>query len=84
MPEFTPKACHAAAQQAIGAYVQEVGAYGDADKVRKALEMLISSAALGYGFVSNQKAVIDLLLRTAAHVVHRMESGEAYPETVQQ
>lgn len=83
MPEFTPTACRAAAQQAIGAYVKEVGAFGDPDKVRKALEMLISSAALGYGFVSNQTAVIDLLLRTSMHVAQRMEDGDAYPETVQ-
>lgn len=84
MPEFKPATVKVAAQEIIGEYIQQVGAFGDPDKVRKALEMLISSAALGYGFVSNQKAVIDLLLRTAAHVAHRMESGDAYPETVQQ
>lgn len=84
MTDFTPAACHAAAQHAIGDYIQQVGAHGDPEKVRKALEMLISTAALGYGFVSNQKAVIDLLLRTSLHIAQRMEAGDAYPETVQQ
>lgn len=83
MTEFTPTACQAASQRLIGDYIQQVGAFGDPDKVRKALEMLISSAALGYGFVSNQTAVIDLLLRTSMHVAQRMEDGDAYPETVQ-
>ena len=83
MPEFTPTACQAASQRLIGDYIQQVGAFGDPDKVRKALEMLISSAALGYGFVSNQTAVIDLLLRTSMHVAQRMEDADAYPETVQ-
>lgn len=83
MPEFTPTACQTASQRLIGDYIQQTGAYGDPEKVRKALEMLISSAALGYGFVSNQTAVIDLLLRTSMHVAQRMEDGDAYPETVQ-
>ncbi|CUJ01576.1 hypothetical protein [Achromobacter aegrifaciens] len=83
MTEFTPAACQASSQRLIGDYIQQVGAFGDPEKVRKALEMLISSAALGYGFVSNQLAVIDLLLRTSMHVAQRMEDGDAYPETVQ-
>lgn len=84
MPEFTPATVKATAQHMIGEYIQQVGAYGDPEKIRKALEMLISSAALGYGFVSNQKAVIDLLLRTSMHVAQRMEDGDAYPAPVKQ
>lgn len=44
MNDFTPAACHAAAQHAIGEYIQQVGAHGDPDKVRKALEILISTS----------------------------------------
>lgn len=84
MTEFTPSLCHEAAQQAIGAYIQQVGAYGDAEKCRKALQMLVSTAALGYGSLCSQTATIDMMLRTSVHVAARMESGNAYPtETVQ-
>lgn len=84
MPEFNPDTVKVAAQRMIGKYIQQVGAYGDPDKIRKALDMLISSAALGYGFVSsNQIAVIDMLLRTSKHVAQRMEDGDAYPDSVQ-
>lgn len=84
MADFTPALCAEAADKAIGEYIQAVGAYGDPDKIRKALEMLTSKCALGYGFVSNQVAMMDMLLRTSVHAATRMESGEAYPQrTVQ-
>lgn len=83
-PAFTPAICAEAADKAIGQYIQDVGAYGDPEKVRKALEMLTSKCALGYGFVTDQKRVIDMLLRTSIHAATAMEGGKAYQQgTVQ-
>jgi len=83
-PEMTPAICAAAADKAIQTYINKVGAFGDADKVRKALQMLISKCALGYGYVSNQVAMMDLLLRTSVHTATAMEGGQAYKQETMQ
>lgn len=74
---MTPALCDAAAERLIGAYLQETGAYGDLERCRHALEMLISKAAIGYGMASNQVAMMDLMLRTAYHVAHALDGGAA-------
>lgn len=81
---MTPAICAAAADKAIQSYIQEVGAFGDRERVRNALEMLISKCALGYGYVSNQTAMIDLLLRTSVHAATAMEGGQAYMQETMQ
>jgi hypothetical protein len=73
MPTMTPKLCAEAADRAIGTYITECGAYGDATKVASALEMLTAKCALGYGHVTSQCTMMDMLMRMAVHCGQRME-----------
>lgn len=78
--ECTPRVCSAAAEQHIHAYLVEVGAFGDAEMVLKAMEMLLSKTALGYGMLAGQVPVMDLLLRTSVNVAQRLEDMGIKPE----
>jgi hypothetical protein len=79
-PTMTPKFCGEKAEDHIHRYLVEVGAYGDADKVVKALEMLLSKTALGFGMLAGQTAMMDLLLRTTYHAANALEGMGIKPE----
>ena len=74
MTTMTPQVCGDAAEAAIGAYLKQVGAYGDIEKVSKAMEMFISKAALALCTATNDVYTMDVLLRTAYNTAAWAES----------
>ena len=65
---LTPQVAAEKAEQLIGQYVRELGAYGDRDKVRQVLIMLISKAALGIECVAGLERTTKILMETALNV----------------
>ena len=59
-----PAECGEIAEKHIGEYVRECGAYGDPEAIRKVLEMLISTCALGIVTVADDDVAQKVLLRT--------------------
>ncbi len=79
-PTLTPAACGVAAEKAISDYIQAVGAYGEQEKVRKAMEMLVSKCALGLGVVTSAENVMTIMLRStynAAAILGKRDTDAA-------
>lgn len=75
----TPKECGQIAEQHIGQYVKECGAFGDPERLKKVLEMLISKASLGLVGISDGQYATDVLLRTslsAATYAEKIHGGQ--------
>ncbi|WP_150124068.1 hypothetical protein [Cupriavidus nantongensis] len=70
---MTPQIAAEKADQLIGQYVRELGAYGDRDMVRQALIMLISKAALGIECVAGLERTTKILMETALNVATVVE-----------
>ena len=62
---MTPAQCAAASDDAIHAYLASVGALGDADLCRKAIEMLASKCGLALVLMCGPQEARDVLLRSA-------------------
>lgn len=74
---ITPAQCNAKAEAALGAYVSDAGAHGDAEAVAKVLEMLISKAALGIAMTNGKAKADEVLKRTSKNVHSIMERTSA-------
>lgn len=64
----SPQECGLLAEDLLVGYANDAGAFGDADAIAKAFEMLISKAALGIAFTSNGERAQQVLFRSMANV----------------